>query len=87
MSSRTPTLVAKGEHMHALNHEEVAKLAYQFWEERGCPFGSPEIDWSRAEQELQAHFETAEPLGERPVRQGLPRRRRHRERRDGGTTA
>ena len=31
-------------------HEFVAKLAYQLWEERGCPFGSPEVDWFRAER-------------------------------------
>jgi hypothetical protein len=31
-------------------HEFVAKLAYQYWEERGRPFGSPEVDWFRAEQ-------------------------------------
>jgi hypothetical protein len=32
--------------------EEIAKLAYQLWEERGAPIGSPEIDWARAEQAL-----------------------------------
>jgi hypothetical protein len=31
-------------------HEFVAKLAHQYWEERGRPFGSPEADWFRAEQ-------------------------------------
>ena len=31
-------------------HEFVAKLAYQLWEERGHPFGSPEVDWFRAER-------------------------------------
>jgi hypothetical protein len=31
-------------------HEFVAKLAYQYWEQRGRPFGSPEVDWFRAEQ-------------------------------------
>jgi hypothetical protein len=33
-------------------HEDVARLAYQFWEERGAPIGSPEVDWARAEREL-----------------------------------
>jgi Protein of unknown function (DUF2934) len=33
-------------------HEQIAMLAYKFWEERGCPFGTPETDWFRAEQEL-----------------------------------
>jgi hypothetical protein len=31
-------------------HEFVAKLAYKLWEERGRPFGSPEIDWFAAER-------------------------------------
>jgi len=31
-------------------HQFVAKLAYQYWEERGRPFGSPEVDWFRAER-------------------------------------
>jgi hypothetical protein len=29
-------------------HEFVAKLAYEYWEERGRPFGSPTADWFRA---------------------------------------
>jgi hypothetical protein len=33
-------------------HEQVASRAYQFWEERGQPWGTPEIDWFRAEGEL-----------------------------------
>lgn len=31
-------------------HEFVAKLAYKLWEQRGRPFGSPEVDWFAAEQ-------------------------------------
>jgi Protein of unknown function (DUF2934) len=31
-------------------HEFVAKLAYKLWEERGHPFGSPEVDWFAAER-------------------------------------
>ncbi len=30
-------------------HEFVAKLAYKLWEQRGRPFGSPEVDWFAAE--------------------------------------
>jgi len=30
----------------------IAALAYQLWLARGCPDGSPEIDWYRAEEEL-----------------------------------
>jgi hypothetical protein len=35
-------------------HEEVKSLAYKLWEERGAPFGTPKVDWFRAEEELQA---------------------------------
>ena len=42
-------------------HEDIAKLAYHLWEERGAPIGSPEVDWERAEQELAR--EQAEPNG------------------------
>ena len=31
-------------------HEFVAKVAYKFWEERGRPFGSPDVDWFAAER-------------------------------------
>ena len=32
--------------------EDIARLAYQLWQERGCPVGSPEEDWYRAEEQL-----------------------------------
>jgi len=35
-------------------HEEIAALAHELWERRGCPIGSPEEDWIRAEQELKS---------------------------------
>jgi hypothetical protein len=31
-------------------HEFVEKVAYQFWEKRGRPIGSPEVDWFAAER-------------------------------------
>ena len=39
--------------MDAHETEEVAKRAYHFGEERGRPLGSPEVDWSRAEPEIE----------------------------------
>ncbi len=42
IATRTPT------------YEDVAILAEQYWQERGRPFGSPEIDWLRAEAALYA---------------------------------
>ena len=37
----------------AVDTQRIAELAYRFWQERGCPYGSPEEDWYRAEAELQ----------------------------------
>ncbi|MBZ5596195.1 MAG: DUF2934 domain-containing protein [Acidobacteriia bacterium] len=34
------------------SHEEIAQLAYQYWEDRGRPLGSPEEDWLRAESDI-----------------------------------
>jgi hypothetical protein len=31
----------------------IARRAYELWEQRGRPFGSPEVDWQRAIGELQ----------------------------------
>ncbi|MGA8027956.1 MAG: DUF2934 domain-containing protein [Bryobacteraceae bacterium] len=33
--------------------ERIRLLAYTLWQERGCPKGTPEIDWFRAESELR----------------------------------
>ncbi len=37
----------------APNHEEIAKLAYSYWEARGRQGGSAVEDWLRAELELR----------------------------------
>lgn len=42
IATRTPT------------YEEIAILAERYWQERGRPFGSPEVDWLRAEATLYA---------------------------------
>jgi len=34
-------------------HEQIAALAKILWAERGCPEGSPEVDWFQAEQQLR----------------------------------
>lgn len=36
------------------DHAAVAILAYRFWEERGRPCGSPEVDWLRAQHRLRS---------------------------------
>ena len=38
---------------HGESHYEfVERLAYQYWEARGMPLGSPEVDWDAAERAL-----------------------------------
>ena len=32
--------------------EEIELRAYRLWEDRGRPWGTPEVDWFRAEREL-----------------------------------
>ena len=42
--------------MHRLSNEQreqIEKLAYQLWEQRGRPLGSPGEDWLRAEEEVR----------------------------------
>lgn len=40
--------------------EDIARLAYALWEQRGCPTGSPEFDWFEAEQKLMRPAERRE---------------------------
>jgi hypothetical protein len=40
------------------NQGEIAELARALWRARGCPDGSPEEDWYRAEQALAAQGES-----------------------------
>ena len=34
-------------------HQRIAQLAYDLWQKRGCPIGSPDEDWFRVENELR----------------------------------
>lgn len=34
-------------------HDDIAQLAYTFWQRHGCPDGSAENDWLEAERILQ----------------------------------
>jgi hypothetical protein len=36
-----------------LDQETIARLAYYYWEARGCPHDSPHEDWFRAEAEVR----------------------------------
>jgi hypothetical protein len=35
------------------SRDEVSARAYHRWHQRGCPHGSPEVDWHEAEEELK----------------------------------
>jgi hypothetical protein len=37
----------------ALEHERIATGAYYFWQQRGCPIGSPDEDWASAVQYIR----------------------------------
>ncbi len=65
MASRATTLEPKeartGKRVSSLQPDavenapenEIAALAYHLWQDRGCPIGSPEDDWFKAESELR----------------------------------
>jgi hypothetical protein len=36
-------------------YQLIAERAYDYWKQRGRPIGSPEIDWLRAEREIDRH--------------------------------
>ena len=42
-------------------HEQVAKLAYQIWDQNGRPMGTAEKDWLLAEQILDLEDATKPP--------------------------
>jgi len=48
------TPVAAASTVNDISSEEIATLAFSYWEARGYQDGSPEEDWFRAEQELRS---------------------------------
>jgi hypothetical protein len=61
MSRRTLQEMTKGGPEHPAearsDNNTIRALAYEYWLARGCPLGSPEVDWLRAEQELRSRTE------------------------------
>jgi hypothetical protein len=45
---------APGHAVAAFGHDEIAALAHELWQARGCPEGSPEEDWFHAVEELRS---------------------------------
>ena len=52
VSDQSPTLQLDVE-QGGIKSEDIAARAYRCWHERGCPEGSPEVDWNQAENELR----------------------------------
>lgn len=38
----------------SFGHKEIAALAHELWQNRGCPIGSPEEDWGHAVEALRS---------------------------------
>ena len=52
-SELQPTVAVERDAGYQTTRSEIEKRAYECWHERGCPEGSPEIDWERAEREVR----------------------------------
>jgi hypothetical protein len=52
------TTTAVAQTSEPAGEQKIAALAYHFWLTRGCPEGTPEEDWFRAEQEIARSQET-----------------------------
>jgi hypothetical protein len=53
-----PRAATVGHGIAAFGHDEIAALAYRFWQDRGCPAGSAEEDWFHAVKELRSRAYT-----------------------------
>ena len=57
---RKPAGTARASHSEVPEtsmQEDLAKLAYGLWQERGCPYGSPDQDCLEAERKLRESSE------------------------------
>ena len=50
-----------------MNHQEIERLAYRLWQERGMPMGSPDEDWFVAEQLLKRRYRSGLSMPEMPL--------------------
>jgi len=58
-SSRTKSETAGRVAEPPWGQEAIARLAYHYWEARGCQNDSPDEDWFRAEAELRNRLAAA----------------------------
>jgi hypothetical protein len=52
MSKAAPPRTRARSVTRVLTENEVQQKAYSLWESRGRPFGSPEVDWYQAKEQL-----------------------------------
>ena len=38
-------------------HQDIVALAHELWQARGCPEGSPDVDWFKAAEDLRERAE------------------------------
>ena len=48
---------ARPDLIETVDEGAIAVRAYQLWQQRGCPEGSPDTDWFQAEEELKKQTE------------------------------
>lgn len=54
-----PVPATVGHGIRAFGHADIAALAYELWQARGCPHGSPEEDWFHAAEHLRSRAYSA----------------------------
>jgi hypothetical protein len=59
-SVETITVSALEEIAEPQNRAQIAALAFALWQARGCPVGTSDEDWFRAEQEIAGSTKIAE---------------------------
>jgi hypothetical protein len=54
IESTEQALTSTSQTTESSRSEDIARLAYTLWQQRGYPVGSAEIDWRDAEQQLSS---------------------------------
>jgi hypothetical protein len=55
---RQTPVATVGHGIAAFGHSDIAALAYELWQARGCPEGSSEEDWFHAAEQLRSRAHT-----------------------------